>query len=342
MKKIIILLIFLLCPIMIFAKTYWSSDVLNVNYLQKEDRFKFYKVVEENITYENKKIENKEIDYSNFILEEKIQDNFPNLVPFEEVEIINDEVKIKDNLRNFIGLNSISVKDKLVINEFNIYYQNMLLEYEIVVENNVEYESDNIILNPYSEFTVKLNKFYNLNDLKIEIKFENVKIIPSLTISFLLTKKAMTEYKKFELLEVPDSKFVTFVYNDTFHKNNSYTVIKYKYYIKKYKTYNLINKYLEGYYKDKSGYIKDNNSRKTYYLYSDNVKKINKKMEETNTGEVKKLNESENNIRYLALNDEVINKKTKKNNKAFFLSLVIIIFIIVFIFMKVLKICRTK
>lgn len=332
MKKIILLIMLLIPIINVEAQeivTYsdsnnyiYSEQKLNADNLvevNKIRKYKWYKdkiILSEN-TYLEKPIE---FDYKSNIYERIDYSNWSTRYPTNSTNI---EERIATYYKEYRSIRYIRFNPSkdIKLSELNIFYDKKEIDYTIVC-GQCNINVFNKIKDNNKEETITINKGMSiLINMVLPLKIENLefeiysKDIDNLTLTFngdyfvetpdysidINSSKKKYNFHDAKILSTPlEHTYVT--YEDVKNKIIYIQIQKkeYRTYTRKYKYYNLIKEYLDDYYENKEGYIKDNNKYKDYYKY----KIVNKII-------------TNNNVKYLDKIIKVPEKEIKYQTKIF-------------------------
>jgi len=270
LKKILIVLIGLF-PLIVHAKT---DDEIK--------KWRWYTLIEENIHYESD-VENicedfEKINKDNFILGQwNYQIEKPEEKEGREIEKIEREIKVSRDYNNLIE-----------INNFDIFVENIVLyELEFLNKdgNKLDYKVDEYFIingevndifdgnlttsaevNKTSRFKMKFNSSFNIKDMVIKLTYkEPTNEFRGLFFTSLLTDEIVTNF--FEASST-DSILcengictMTIIPNEEAMYNEPISIKtqEYKYRDKYYKCYSEKKAYIDGYFDNLDGFIKDEN-----------------------------------------------------------------------------------
>lgn len=267
---------------------YWyKENIVDVEYLIKEDinnklfdenDFKYYtseELLERPVEYSERIINetNKMIEYTS----SDIKGIY--LTTNDSIQI--SEIDIRDNLGNRIMCNN--ENNKLFDDDISIYYE--------MYNELYCYFDEKLNINDFSTFLCMKSDSNNKVTFNFNLITENNDIIYYTNSSFLKSAYYI-EFGKNVLRP------------NLFHSKTYYT-----YTDKLYKTYNIEKEYINEYYSNLDGYIKDESSKKTFYRYITNDYIIVDENDNIVTNE-SHCNKEFCKIIYLNNNEQIDNPKT--------------------------------
>lgn len=269
--------LFVLISLFLFSRVYalelkyseWSleknEDILE-NLIQSENRYKFYKNKEVNVEY----LKYEDIKDKYYSLDDYKYTDYEE--SYDEV-IASDHVEVTTKSRTYVftkeDINSFYLKvrgeNKVYVSEIVFTYNNEYYSYESDynylndADYNTYYELDEIFI----DFKEKINS----NNIKVTLYLKNDPCINEIVeASFLALSRFDVHTYAFRIKEETS---IVYVPCDLGFRS-SFDPIIYRYRTKLYKTYDLEREYLDGYFTEMDGYIKDKNDYKTYYRYITN------------------------------------------------------------------------
>ncbi len=289
MKKILLLLLcFSFTSIKAYNYTEWSTeypDDVDKKFIESEVRYRWFKENIINIEYLIKEsIGEKIYDSTDFKYSDYSEESIYEPDMKEEREIIS-ETKLYTfsntdidyiKLRDFVFISNVYIYE-IDIKDKN---RNIIVDYEFgnVLNNDLDPTilndnlfEDYVTTSRSMNVLMNLNKKYNVSDLEVIIHYKSVTSgYKYLTLAFNAGPDNEIFYGRLSLGDCPSGCSISLEYDsDVFSSNLEKTITLFKYRDKLYKTYVIQKEYVEGYFTEYDGYIKDVNDSVTYYRYID-------------------------------------------------------------------------
>lgn len=280
MKKIIklILAISMFLKITnIKALTYsdWKEEYpegINEMLIEKEERYKWF--IEKRVNEEYLKEDEGTQQYIDKEDTKEIMEKYDEKpeVSEEKIVIKNEGITLTCEDTTFIMIRNLNSWVTIDISEIEIYnkHTNEKIEYTLEDENNNFLKDKDLetfhTIGLRNSLFINLNKKYNVNDLKIIFYYKYTGEEYYITHYFSYKNKICLDRDNAPLTSCSENcKLIYEPYSAC--QNISFTETFY--YVKEtlYKKYDLEKEYTEEYLKEKEGYIKDEETKKTFYRY---------------------------------------------------------------------------